>query len=190
MEYFEIGIWAVIGLIAGSFVSVCLDRLPLQFADDEQRSSLLISPDLSLFLKEHIRKRTLSLATPVRSFCFSCEHQLSWFENIPVLSFVLSRGHCRRCHTAIGIETILTETVHSLFYLGFGWYLNGWIWPLTFNITFSYLWILGYCWSFKRMRNILYFVGPVLLILNFGVYNYSLCNEKNIDNITQNFACW
>jgi len=172
VEYFEIGIWAVLGLIAGSFVSVCLDRLPLQFADDEQRSSLLTSPDLSLYLKKHIRKRTLSLATPARSFCFSCGHQLSWFENIPVLSFVLSRGHCRKCNMAIGAGTILTETVHGLVYLGFGWFLNGWIWPLTFSINFSFLWVLGRNWSYRQTRKVLYFAGAVLLILNFGVYYY------------------
>ena len=172
MEYFEIGIWAVLGLIAGSFVSVCLDRLPLQFVDDERRSSLLTSPDLSLYLKKHIRKRTLSLTTPARSFCFSCGNQLSWFENIPVLSFVLSRGHCRKCNTPIGAVTILTETVHGLVYLGFGWFLNGWIWPLNFSINFSFLWILGHCWSCRQTRKVLYFAGAVLLILNFGVYYY------------------
>ena len=172
MEYFENGIWAVVGLISGSFVSLCLDRLPLQFADDEQRSRLMSYPDFSLKLKKHIRKRTLSLATPARSFCFSCGHQLSWFENIPVLSFVLSRGHCRKCNTPIGIGTILTETVHGLFYLGFGSFLNGWIGPLTFSINFSFLWILVHCLGFRRIRKVLYFAGAILLILNFGIYYY------------------
>jgi leader peptidase (prepilin peptidase)/N-methyltransferase len=172
MDYFEIGIWAVLGLIAGSFVCVCLDRLPLQFADDEQYSSLLTSPDLSLYLKKFIRKRTLSLATPARSFCFSCGHQLSWFENIPIVSFVLSRGHCRKCNMLIGVGTILTETVHSLVYLGFGWFLKGWILPMTFSINFSFLWIMGHCWSCRQTRKVLYFAGAVLLILNFGVYYY------------------
>ncbi len=172
MEYFEIGIWAVLGLIAGSFVHVCRERLPLQFANDEQRSSLLTSPELSPYLKKHLRERTLSLANPARSFCFSCGHQLSWFENIPVLSYVLSRGHCRKCNAPIGAATILTETVHGLVYLGFGWFLNGWIWPLTFSINFSFLWILGNCWKEQRTRKRLVFAGAILLILNFGVYHY------------------
>ena len=189
MEYCIIGFWLLLGLIVGSFVSVCLNRLPLQFADDEQRLYLLTSPDLSNYLKKHIRERTLSLAKPARSFCFSCGHQLSWFENVPVLSFVLSRGHCRKCNTPIGIVLILTETVHGLTYSGFGWILNGWIWPLTFNINFSFLWILGYCWSFRRTRKVLYFAGAVLMILNCGVYYYKFCNEKNIDNFTKNFTC-
>jgi prepilin signal peptidase PulO-like enzyme (type II secretory pathway) len=172
VEYFEIGIWAVLGLIAGSFVHVCRERLPLQFANDEQRSSLLTSPELSPYLKKHLRERTLSLANPARSFCFSCGHQLSWFENIPILSYVLSRGHCRKCNAPIGAATILTETVHGLVYLGFGWFLNGWIWPLTFSINFSFLWILGNCWKEQRTRKRLLFAGAILLILNFGVYHY------------------
>jgi len=172
VQYFEIGVWTVLGLIAGSFVNVCLDRLPLQFADDEEHSSLLASAELSAFLKKHLRERTLSLAIPARSFCFSCGHQLNWFENIPVLSYLLSRGHCRKCKVAIGAGTILTETVHALVYSGCGWFLNGWIWPLTFSINFSFLWILGHCWSFKRTRKMLLFAGAVLLILNLGVFYY------------------
>lgn len=36
-----------------------------------------------------------------RSFCFQCGHQLSWRENTPVLSYVLFRGRCSRCHSPI-----------------------------------------------------------------------------------------
>ena len=153
-------------------MSVCLDRLPLQFADDEQRSSLLKSPVLSIYLKNYIRKRTLSLATPARSFCFSCGYQLNWFENIPVLSFVLSKGHCRECNTSIGAGTILTETAHGLAYICFGWFLNGWMLPLTFSINFSFLWVSGGCWSYRHTRKVLYFAGAILWILNVGVYYY------------------
>ncbi|MDP7171947.1 MAG: prepilin peptidase, partial [SAR324 cluster bacterium] len=107
-----------------------------------------------------------------RSFCFSCGNQLRWFENIPVLSYLLSRGHCRKCNATIGAGTILTETVHGLVYSGCGWFLNGWIEPLTFSINFSFLWILGHCWSYRRTRKMLLFAGAVLLILNFGIYYY------------------
>mgnify|MGYP001314290801 CR=1 FL=1 len=95
---------------------------------------------------------------------------LSWFENIPVLSYLLSRGHCRKCNATIGAGTILTETVHGLVYSGCGWFLNGWIWPLTFSINFSFLWILGYCWNCHQVRKILFFVGVVLVGMNYCLY--------------------
>ena len=87
MQYFDIGFWAVLGLINGSFVNVCLDRLPLQFANDEKCLYLLESPEIAPFLKQHIQDQSLNLFNPSQSFCFSCGHQLQWFENIPVLSF-------------------------------------------------------------------------------------------------------
>jgi leader peptidase (prepilin peptidase)/N-methyltransferase len=172
VQYFEIGIWAVLGLIMGSFVNVCLARLPLQFADNEKRSRLLTSPETPPFLKKHIRDQSLSLSKPARSFCFSCGHQLRWFENIPVLSYLLSSGRCRKCNAAIGIKSIWTETIHGLVYLVFGWFLNGWILPLAISINFSFLWILGNCWNCQQLRKVLSFAGAILLSLNLGVYFY------------------
>ena len=172
MQYYVIGTWAVLGLIMGSFVNVCLERLPLQFADKEKRSRLLTSPETSTFLKQYIRDQTLSLYNPARSFCFSCGHQLRWFENIPVLSYLLSSGRCRKCNAAIGIKSIWTETIHGLVYLVFGWFLNGWILPLAISINFSFLWILGNCWNCQQLRKVLSFAGAILLSLNLGVYFY------------------
>ena len=172
MQYFEIGMWALLGLITGSFVNVCLDRLPIQFAGEKERSLLLNSTETSAFLKKHIRERTLSLSKPARSFCFSCGHQLSWFENIPVLSFVLSRGRCRKCNASIGARTILTETVHCLVFLGFGWLLNGWNIALVFCVNFTFIWILVNYWKYKQTQKIMFSAGLVLLMLNFVVYYY------------------
>ena len=70
MLYFEACIWILIGLITGSFVNVCIDRLPLQFADKEMRSRLLKSSELSPLLKSHVQERTLTLIKPTRSICF------------------------------------------------------------------------------------------------------------------------
>ena len=172
MQYYVIGTWAVLGLIMGSFVNVCLERLPLQFADKEKRSHLLTSPETSTFLKQYIRDQTLSLYNPARSFCFSCGHQLRWFENIPLFSYLMSGGHCRKCNAAIGIKTISTEALHGLWYAVMGWFLQGWFLPLTFSITFSFLWILGHCWNCQQLRKTLFFAGTILLILNFGAYSY------------------
>ena len=170
MQYFEIGIWALLGFISGSFVNVCLARIPLQFMGNEKRSSLLTSPEFSPYLKKYLRERTFSLANPARSFCFSCGHQLSWFENIPVLSYLLSRGHCRNCNAPFGVVTILTESLHGTAYLGFGCILNDWIWSLTFCINFSFLWILGHCWEYQKVRMKLFFAGLIILLFNFGNY--------------------
>ena len=116
MPYFEACIWILIGLIAGSFVNVCIDRLPLQFADKEIRSRLLKSSELSHLLKNHVQDCTLTLIKPTRSFCFYCGHQLQWFENVPLLSYILTKGYCRTCNTTLGPRLFWTETLHGLWY--------------------------------------------------------------------------
>ena len=170
MQYFDIGFWAALGLITGSFVNVCLDRLPLQFADEEKRLRLLESPEIASFLKQHIQDQSLNLFKPSRSFCFSCGHQLQWFENIPVLSFLLNIGRCRKCKSTFGLRTIWIETTHGLLYAVVGWLFQGWILPLCFNINFSFLLILGYCWNCHQVRMILFIAGVVLVVLNYCVY--------------------
>lgn len=62
----------VLGLCFGSFLNVVIYRLP----------------------------RDLSLVRP-RSRCGSCQRQISWFENVPVLSWLLLRGRCRTCGARI-----------------------------------------------------------------------------------------
>ena len=169
MQNFEIGFWTVLGLIIGSFVNVCLDRLPLQFADKTRRLSLLNAPEISTFLKQQLQDQSLNLFKPACSFCFSCGHQLKWFEKIPIFSFILSKGRCRKCKSTIGFRTIWIETIHGLWYASTAWLLQGWVWPLFYNISFSLFLILGYCWSCNQVRKTLLSTGGVLVTLVFCV---------------------
>jgi leader peptidase (prepilin peptidase)/N-methyltransferase len=76
-----------LGLIFGSFLNVCIYRLPLD----------------------------LSIVRP-RSFCPHCERPISGFDNIPVLSWILLRGRCRRCAQPISIRYPLVEIITGLLF--------------------------------------------------------------------------
>jgi prepilin signal peptidase PulO-like enzyme (type II secretory pathway) len=52
-----------------------------------------------------------------RSMCFSCGHTLSWFDLIPVLSFLLLWGRCRYCRTRISRQYFFVEIVSGLVFL-------------------------------------------------------------------------
>jgi len=60
-------------------------------------------------------ERPLHINSPARSFCPSCLQQLRWFENIPVISWVLQRGKCRNCKTSISARYPTVELMSAGF---------------------------------------------------------------------------
>jgi leader peptidase (prepilin peptidase) / N-methyltransferase len=70
----------ILGLVFGSFLNVCVSRWP----EDE------------------------SILKP-RSYCENCKRTLSWWENIPVLGWLVLRGRCRTCQARIGWRHLVVE---------------------------------------------------------------------------------
>jgi leader peptidase (prepilin peptidase)/N-methyltransferase len=82
----------LLGLAFGSFLNVCLSRWP--------EGESVVAP---------------------RSHCRNCDHTLSWWENFPILSWLLLRGRCRKCGTAISWRYPLVEIG-----VGASWALGVW----------------------------------------------------------------
>ncbi|MYL60829.1 prepilin peptidase, partial [Virgibacillus halodenitrificans] len=63
-----------------------------------------------------------------RSICPQCKKQLSWYENIPVVSFIIQEGECRHCHQPISFIYPVTEVVtgigFAVSYAVFGWQIE------------------------------------------------------------------
>jgi leader peptidase (prepilin peptidase)/N-methyltransferase len=75
----------VLGLSVGSFLNVCIYRLP--------RQQSLVSPP---------------------SRCPRCGRQLRWFDNIPVVSWVALKGRCRQCGERISLQYPIIELVTAM----------------------------------------------------------------------------
>lgn len=56
-----------------------------------------------------------------RSVCMSCGKRLRWFENVPIVSWVLQRGKCRKCGAKIGRAEILAELLGAVSFGLFAW---------------------------------------------------------------------
>lgn len=93
-EFLIVLILATLGLVVGSFLSCVTYRIPRGIS----------------FIKG-------------RSFCPNCKHPLVWYDNIPVLSYLLLKGRCRYCKAGISIRypllEILTAVVFAAFYISF-----------------------------------------------------------------------
>lgn len=88
------------GAIIGSFLNVCIHRMP-------QEGYSLIKPG---------------------SHCPQCHNPVNWFDNIPVLSYIFLGGKCRFCKGPITIRYVIVELLTAvsfvLFYMNFGMSFN------------------------------------------------------------------
>jgi leader peptidase (prepilin peptidase)/N-methyltransferase len=90
----------IFGLIVGSFLNVCIYRLP----------------------------RNMSIIRP-SSACPSCATSIKPCDNIPILSYILLKGKCRKCGERISIRYPAVELLNGILYwsvfnfFGFGWHL-------------------------------------------------------------------
>ncbi|QTN22332.1 prepilin peptidase [Rhizobacter sp. AJA081-3] len=146
---------ALFGLCIGSFLNVVIHRMPLMLerewrAESAELLSVQIEP-----------AETLTLSRP-RSRCPSCGHAITWYENIPVLSYLWLRGRCSECKTRISPRYPLVELLTGILFGLIGWRfgatpvallwcgfaavlvaLSGIDWDTTFlpdNLTLPLLW--------------------------------------------------
>jgi len=87
---------AVLGLLLGSFLNVCIIRLPNESAKDRS----LIHPPSS---------------------CPKCKRRIEWRDNIPIVSWLLLHGKCRSCHAPISRQYPIIEAVVGLLWIGAVW---------------------------------------------------------------------
>lgn len=78
---------SVLGLCIGSFLNVCIYRIPL---------------------KQDIVK--------LPSHCMSCGRQLKWYELIPVFSFLIQKGKCRGCDAKLSVQYPIIELLNGVLY--------------------------------------------------------------------------
>lgn len=78
---------ALLGLLIGSFVNVCISRLPA--------GRSVVSP---------------------ASHCEECSQPVRWYDNIPLISYLLLRGRCRACNAVFGVRHLLVELATGVWF--------------------------------------------------------------------------
>lgn len=97
-----IALAALLGLLVGSFLNVVIHRLPLMM---ERRWAAECAELTGQPAPEH---PPLNLLRP-GSRCPSCGTGIAWYQNIPVISYLLLRGKCKACAAPIGLRYPLVE---------------------------------------------------------------------------------
>jgi leader peptidase (prepilin peptidase)/N-methyltransferase len=103
----------VCGLAFGSFLNVCIYRLP----------------------------RDLSVSQPRRSVCPHCQHQIAFYDNVPLFSWLVLGGRCRACKGPISPRYLLVEVLTALLFLACYWHFGATLATIKF-CTLAFL-LLG-----------------------------------------------
>ncbi len=99
----------IFGLCIGSFLNVVIYRLPLMLKAQWQTECHAF-----LNIKQSTPKTIMSLLHPKRSFCPNCNTLIHWFDNLPIISFLLLRAKGRCCGQPISWRYPLIELLGGI----------------------------------------------------------------------------
>ena len=141
MIFILLTLFILLGIAVGSFLNVCIDRLPMH-------KSLLTPP----------------------SRCDACNKRLTVRDLIPVISFLILRGHCRFCGAKIPTRVLMVEIITGLlFFLAF------WRFGVSAQFAFTVFWgcvflvIIFIDWEHQLILNKITYPAAIIALIVLGV---------------------
>ena len=113
----------IFGLIIGSFLTVCIYRIPygrekgpgdFGMTEDEIESQESEETETGATIQSCDDDDYMTICYPRRSICPHCRTQLKWYHNIPLLSWIFLLGRCAYCKTRIPFRYPLVELLSAL----------------------------------------------------------------------------
>ncbi|MFC1951227.1 prepilin peptidase [Chloroflexota bacterium] len=134
MDYVIAVLFFVLGLSLGSFLCVCIDRLP--------RGGSVIRPP---------------------SHCDSCGRKLGTMDLIPIVSYLVLRGKCRYCGVKIPVNVLIVELITGLLFLLF-WLYYGLTLDLLFALIYGCFFIVIFFIDLKHYLVLNKVIYPAIVI--------------------------
>jgi len=125
-----------------------------------------------------------------RSYCPNCKEKIAWYDNIPLLSFILLKFQCRRCKKKISWQYPLVELFTGIVFALISWkffVVNDFS---TFLPTLYYLGIVSfliailvYDWLYMEIPSLVLWISGIWA-LGFSIY-FDIANYEKINSIFQ-----
>lgn len=114
-------VFGLLSLCVGSFLNVVIHRTPLMMVAAWRQECSQFMAEQADMPPEHTQPLanivaadpSITLSTPA-SRCPHCAHKIKWYENIPLISWLILRGRCSDCKAAIGLRYPIVELVTAL----------------------------------------------------------------------------
>lgn len=103
----------IFGSVIGSFLNVCIYRIP-------RKESIVVGP----------------------SHCVKCGNRIKWYDLIPILSYLILIGRCRYCKEKISLQYPTIEFINGVAYFCLYLFLGLTVWFGLASIVFSILLVL------------------------------------------------
>lgn len=113
----------IFGLVIGSFLNVCIYRIP--------------------------RKESIAFGA---SHCTKCGNRINWYDLIPIISYLILRGKCRNCKDKISIQYPLIELINGLAYFVLYRLVGINIWFYIYCIVFSILLVVSMIFILQKIK--------------------------------------
>lgn len=142
---FFYGVVAFLGLFVGSFLNVVIYRLPVMMHNEWREAIQEMADDSAAAIEADTTDTDPTVASPSnavpgtgeatdkiepfnlsvpRSRCPECNNLITWWQNIPLVSYLILRGKCHQCKTPISIRYPAIELVTMLLSLAVAWQLG------------------------------------------------------------------
>lgn len=114
-------VFGLLGLCVGSFLNVVIHRTPLMMVSAWRQECSQFMYEQADMPREHTtplvnivnNDTPITLSCPA-SRCPHCTHNIKWYENFPLISWIVLRGRCSDCKAAIGLRYPIVELVTAL----------------------------------------------------------------------------
>jgi len=139
------------GGLWGSFANVCIYRLPLDKG-----------------------------IVAGRSYCINCKKQIAWYDNIPVISYLLIQGRCRKCKKQISFQYPLVELLSISFFFIIYFFYGA-------TITTLLLIILALSFIIIFFIDLKHFMIPNVLTFPLMILGFVKSFDPNLDSLFPNY---
>ncbi|MBS4540011.1 prepilin peptidase [Clostridium sp. D2Q-11] len=134
----------ILGIIIGSFLNVCIYRIP----------------------------RQKSISYPP-SKCSSCGEELKPWDLIPILSYIFLRGRCRQCNDKISLQYPIVEVLNGLLYLSIYLKLGLSVLSIMYMLISSILIVISFIdYRYQIIPDKILIVGFIIVSLTHLLYNF------------------
>ena len=141
----------LLGGIFGSFANVCIYRLPIE-------QNVVFG----------------------RSFCPECKKKIAWFDNIPIISFIILKAKCRNCEFKISLNYFIVESLSILFFCVI-FILFG------ISLTTLLLWLLYLSFVIIFFIDLKHFIIPNEITFPLMALGFVKSFDPNINSIFPNY---